>query len=538
MAINSVRDVGSQGITRDLKPALVPSRFWTDGRNIRFRNMRVEGMGGCVSVLPSTVTGLLNVGLIASPLTKFFIYSTGAKLFSFDGLTTHDITRAVGGDYSDDADTQFDFLSFNGFGIFNQVNDLPQLWDASAGSNDCVDLTNWNTLWRTKKMRNFKGFLFAMGMEESGTQFPHKLRWSTPAEAGAVPSSWDDADPTNLAGSFDFPDTKRGELVDGLELGDNFYIYKEGSIWEFQFVGGDEVFTRELIVNDVGLRVPRSLVELPTMQGKRVHFFAGDDNFYVMDGLTVTPVFEDVFRREIVALRGENYQKRAFSVVNYRESELWFCIPQAGDDYCTLAFVMNYQNMTYTVRELSGAGNITAGIGFDSSSISEEDDIDFDDDTFFSDGTGFATTTIIPNQSAIVEASPVREQIYYLDRGPLDYDGVSAYPRYVTRESLATTKVDPRNVEAEVVDYNARKVIDHIVPKLYGGSVELTIGVQEQENVAISYLAPEVIRKDEFRHHFPQPVSARFHTFMFKNVGTEDFILGGFDYNVNVLGEF
>lgn len=535
---NTVKNIGIAGIVRDIKPQQLPSGFWTDGRNIRFDRQRCYGMGGVVPLFDTAVENLLNVGLVSSAITKFILYTNGTEVFSYDGTTTHNITRVSGGDYGEIADNLFMIDSFNGLGLLNNGIDIPQLWNPSLGSNKLVALSNWNSDWTTQALCQFKSFLIALNMTEGVNVYPHKMRWSSPAEAGAVPGSWDDSDPTELAGSFSFPDTKYGELVAGLELQNRFFIYKEGSIWAMNFIGGNDVFSIDPFMKNIGLAVKKSLVEVPFFPNRSsVHFFAGDENFFINNGSGIEPVFEDVFRREILKLRGEHYKKRAFSVIHPQFSELWFCIPQEGDDFCTVAFVLNYKNMTYTIRDLPGTSNIVSGMGLDTEGDIDTTGLSFSDLTYFGDGSGFYNETTIPGKTVFLESVPGLEQLYYLDRGVLNYDG-EPYPRYVLRESLSCIKNDYRNPEANIEDYSVRKLVSSVVPKVYTGRAQLTIGVQEQENVAISWLDTEILPVDEFRHNLAEPVSGRFISFRFDSLGDEPFEVGGFDYEVDLLGEF
>lgn len=530
---NTVHNLGTAGIVKDIKPQLLPPEFWTDGRNVRFQQNRVTAQGGVL--LGREKTGVINAGLIASPTKNYIIYTNGEDVFSWDGTTEFEITKSAT-TYNEDLDNLFEILSFNGFGILNNGIDIPQLWDPSVGSNLLVNLTNWDTDWTAKVIRPFKAFLIALNMTDGVDEQPHKMRWSTPAVPGAVPSSWVAA-PDNEAGEFDFPDTNKGVLVSGLEMGDRFYVYKEGSIWGFTY-GGSTILSRNQIVDNVGLFVKRSLVNIPfTKAGQKLQFFVGDDNFYVMNGLTVVPVFENVFKNEILALVDKtNWRDRAFSVVNYRAQEVWFCIPQTGEDYATLAFCFNFANETYAIRELSGASTIISGIGFDSLAGSTQQDLPYSDQTFFSDNTGFFNTEVIPGKSVVLETAPLSNKLFYLDIGELDYDQTNEMPAYVERQAVPTTKNDTRNEKADIVDYRRKTVVHNITGKFYEGSAGLIIGTQENENDSVFYLPEHVLPTDDFKYDLPVPITTRFHTFRFFKLPGQKFALGGYDYECSKLG--
>ena len=537
MARNTVKEVGTMGILRDVKPHLLPSRVWSDGRNIRFNKNKVFRMGGVEEVLPATVTGLLNTGLATSATAKYLLYTTGAKCFSYDGISQVDITRAFGGDYSEDADHLFNIQMFNGLTLFNNGVDIPQQW-LPGGTME--NLINWDVTWTAKQMTSYKSILFALNMGEGVNLYPHRLRWSSPADPGALPSTWDAADPTNEAGIIDFSDTEAGVLVAAQELGDRLYVYKEGAIWVMNYIGGAALFSRVLLVRNIGLSVPRSLVTLPSLSQASVghQFFAGDENFYTMDGIRTTPIFEEVFRREILKLVDQtNYKSRSFSVVNYRENELWFCVPEAGADFCTLAFCLNYQNNSYSIRELSGVSKIVSGIGIDVASGVAQADIPFDDETLFDDETGFDDTVATLSKSVIIEASPGREQLFYSDIGTKDYDGAPQLS-YIERVGLTTIKNDYRNPEADVQQYEVRKLVTAIIPKLYAGATQMFVGVQEKDVDVVTWTNVGTADGSKYRYNLGLPLSGRFLSFKFESIGDDAMELGGFDYELNVLGEY
>lgn len=536
MARNIVQGVGSAGINRDVKPQFLPSQVWSDGRNIRFEKDKCFGMGGVSKILASPVTNLLNVGIATSATTKFLLYTIGTKVYSYDGVTTTDITRTVGGNYSETIDDLFQIQMYNGLCLLNNSIDIPQQWGFTGA---LTALTNWNTNWTCGSLRPFKSLLIAMNMVETATLRPHRLRWSDPADPGAVPSSWDETDPTKEAGILDFADTEKGYIVDGLELGDRFYVYKQGSIWSMNYVGGTTTFARNNIANNVGLHVKRSLVEIPTSkQGLRYHFFASNNGFYVMDGQKVTPVFEDVFKRDIAKIIDtDNYLNRSFSVINQKNNEVWFCVPEDGEEYATKAYCMNYLNNTYTIRDLSGASNIVSGISYSSTAGTIIEPLLFSDGTSFSDTSGFSNTEITPSEVSIIEASPVLDNLYFVDTGVKNYD-LTDYPVYVERVSLPTIKNDTRNPEAEVQDYSSRKMVSTVIPKLYGGKVKLQVGRQELENDSITWSSEFIVSNTKYKHDLNKPISGRFLSFRFLSYADEAFCLAGFDYELNVLGEF
>lgn len=536
MARNIVHGVGTAGIVKDTKPELLPHNVWSDGRNVRFESNKFERMGGVVDFLDTDLPGLLSCGFVNSPTENFILYSTGGEVYSYDGVTTSEITKAAT-TYNETFTHVFDIQSFNGFGLLNQVGDVPQLWDPSDGTNLLVNLPNWDTDWRCYYLRQFKSFLIALNIIDGTDLYPHKMKWSAPAGPGAVPSTWDASDPTNEAGEFDFADTQHGELTGGLELGEQFLVYKQRAIWTFSYVGGIDILSRTPLVKGVGLYVPRSLVEIPNYKGERtVHFFAGEHNFYITDGVSVTPVFEEVFTEYVSDVASfTRYVLGAYSVVYPTQNEVWFCVPQQGDTYATIAFVMNYVNGTYTIRTLSGASNIVSGYGAEYSAAIPAD-LPYSDGTHFSDETGFENFETGKPINVLLEASGVNERLYHLDYGTADYDG-GFFEAYLERTGLPTVQTDPRRPESTILDYDRRKLINWFTTKLFdGSSAAVEVGAQEVENADVYWIDPIVVDTSITRQYLPDPLSGRLMAFRVSSVGDEPFKVGGLDYNVELLG--
>lgn len=538
MARNQVVNIGTAGIVKDIKPHLLPAEVWTDGRNVRFESQKCVGMGGVAKVLAANVTGLLNCGLVIGVSDKQYLYTNGTQVFKYapPGPAVN-ISRLVGGVYSETADNLFDIAMYNGYALFNNGIDLPQVWNPASAN--LVDLPNWDTSWKTSRLKNFKGILIAIGMVEGSTVYTQRIRWSHPAEAGFVPSSWDAASADFDAGIFDFPDTDTGDLVNGAVLGERFYVYKERAIHALTYVGGQNIFNRNLVTDQVGLAVPRSLAAIPTTKaGVPYHFFADGEGFYLMDGLKAQPFFREVFRNEILKIvNPDTYRKRSFSVVHPREQELWFCVPEAGANYATIAFCFNYATNTYGIRELSGASNIVSGIGINFAVAGVVETVDFSDATVFSDDVGFESTSFTEGKELLLEASPVLTNLFAVDQGTLDYD-LAPYPRYIEKVSLAAIKNDPRNYAATIQDYMRRKLCTAVITKLYNGSSCLIrVGAQETDRDPITW-GTELPTSIHYRQDLPEPISGRFLSFRFSSQGQEPFELGGFDYELDVLGEF
>lgn len=531
MAKRLVSSVGTKGIIYDTPAIYLPPSYWSDGRNVRFVDGKVSQMRG-VTAAELDLANVAWVELFNNGVAKYYVYSDLDKIYAYDGSTEADITRASGGDYNSTLDSLFDLENFNGLGIINNGIDIPQLWAPTTVGTQLVNLTNWDTDDRAGTIVAFKNFLVALDVLKTADRFSNMVKWSHSAEPGAVPSSWDHTDPTLDAGEFSLSDTAYGSIINGRMLGNNLVIYKEGSIWLMSFVGGIKIFDVQPIPKKVGLRLRRSLCSLPPTRGmSETHFFADEDSFYIFNGVTPEPIFEQIFKKEIHALADPTYFSRSFSVLHKRENEVWFCIPELGSQVCTLAFVWNYRNDTYTMRELSGTLSIASGLSF-FADVTAIFDLPHSDETLFDDEVGYFLENQLPSNWVTLEASYTLGELFYNDIGEFGYDGETYWSCYITRESLGIVAQD-RNGEPEV-DYNVRKLVTTIVPKLTG-TVNCYVGVQETDRDAIAWSAA-MTTTNEYKVDLPEPISGRLISFKYESIPGVTFTLGGFDYELDLLG--
>lgn len=527
-----VGNIAAGGIVRDLKPQELPVAAWSNGRNVRFTKRGVSKMGGVRPVFEGGKTGLLWANFATGVSTQPLMYATATQLRATNFSSDVDISRVSGGAYGATADFLWDSSMFNGFVLLNNQTDIPQSWNPNSLSNKALNLAAWDATWRARKLVGFKNFIVALAVTKGSTFFGNMVKWSTLAEPGALPTTWDPAEPSELAGEASLADTEFGHIVTAAKLRDQLSIYKDKSIWSMAFVGGTDVFAVEQRATGVGVALPRSLATVPITKSNAVHFFADDENFFVHDGLSAPePIFDGIFKDEFLKLVDKTYMLRSFSVVNWPQMELWFCFPERGETSATLAFVWNYRDNTYSIRELGGCLAIASGLSA-STTFSTEVDVPFSDAMLFSAGVGFSGQEVLPNRFSLIEASSKRAQAYQLDAGIDGYTGT--FNAWVERQAAPS-----RPTRADFyVDYETRKLVRAMVVKLLEGTIAVQVGVSETDRVEPTWgplLYPPI---DHYKLDLPEPVSGRFVSFRFLSEGGNQFILAGYDYDFELLGEF
>jgi hypothetical protein len=228
------------GFVNDASPEDLPPAAFSYVRNARFSHLGVDTFEGESSIFSTPTVTPLWYKFFPPPATPLLVYGNLTKMYAYDGTTHTEITR-VASNYAGNAAERWQGEVFQGVGIFNNVLDVPQHWSSFATGTKLIDLANWPANYKCRTLRPFKNFLFAMHPYESGVAKPYRVRWSHPAAPGTIPTSWDISDATKDAREVDLATTP-GIIHDGLELGDQFIVYKEDSAYAFSYIGPPFIF--------------------------------------------------------------------------------------------------------------------------------------------------------------------------------------------------------------------------------------------------------------------------------------------------------
>jgi hypothetical protein len=241
--------------------------------------------------------------------------------------------------------------------------DPPQFWATAGGvyatATKLVELSNWEaSADLCKSIKSFKTFLIALNMDRSTVPYPKLVKWSNEAASHAPPTSWDEADATKDAGEYELADTP-GDIIDGLQLGESFMIYKDDAIYIMNYIGTPFIFSFRLLSPTVGILAKNCVSEF-----SGGHFFFGKTNIYLNNGQTISPLLTDRMRREVFEnLDGDNF-KRSFTVADYNRNEMLACYPAGGYTYPNRAVIWNWNTNTLTIRDLPNPSSMGFGVAF------------------------------------------------------------------------------------------------------------------------------------------------------------------------------
>lgn len=472
-----INDLGSIGVIVDTPPHLIPPEAFTQALNCRVVDGGLESLLGWEQIFGTPGVAPHFAVPIRTSAATFWLYVSLTKAYGYDGTTHTDVTRAAG-DYTGSETREWNGTLLANIPILNNGIDIPQFWSTIALGTKLANLTNWPATTRAKVIRAFGPFLMAFNITKAGSNFPHMIKWSHPADPGTIPASWDETDPTRDAGEFELPDVNSGLLLDGLPLGEIMYAYKESSIWKVRFVGGSDIFSpgQAAWLTTTGILAPRCVTI--TGDGKR-HVFASQDDILWHDGNQVKSLLTERRKKEIFnAIDTTNYIN-CFMFTNPNANEVWFCYPTSGNTHPNKAVIFNYARGG-DQWPITDADGITFRNGVIGNVQGAGDERWSDGSDLWSDDTGPWSTLA---RRRVILCGTNATKFYNLDKGATR-DGTS-FTSTLQRLSLAVTG-KKRNGEW-IVDFDQMKMADRIWLKARGGPISVRMGVQQSVEGAVTW---------------------------------------------------
>lgn len=522
-----IHEVGRYGVVKDIPAHQLPPEAWSDSRNVRFHERKAEKMLGHENVFGTPVVVPYWAMSAGSAIDVFWMYASLTKMYGTDGTTHADITRAAGGDYGTLENYLWQGGVLGGIPVITNGVDVPQQWATVGLGTPLTALSNWPATALCKIIRPFKNFLIALNITKSGTEYPHLAKWSHPAVVGAVPSSWDETDETLDAGEVELSDAQAGIILDGMTLGDTFLIYKENSTWGMQFVGGNSIMRFFPLFELSGILAGGCVT---SFQNGRRHFVATGEDVIVTNGQELESVID---KREKHFLRtnldSTNY-RRSFVVANPAQDEVWFCFPETGATWPSIALVWHSRDGVLGFRELPGeiphiALGPIPGVG---SNVTWDLDTEmWDDDT-----TLWNEQSFIAFQQRLLQSNQAQTRLQKLD-STNQFNAVNM-TAYLERTGLAMVGKDREgNWKA---DFSHRKLVKRIWPKMEGGPVDVLIGYQEEWGDTVTWATAQSFDPAS-QHYLDFSVNGRLIAVRFESDANVEWELHGYDLEIEILGE-
>jgi len=359
-------NIAALGLHQDVAPNDAPATpvgagsplfAWSGGGNMRFREGYAEKFLGHNA--PHGVPTVTPYGVFFTNTNAgvYEVYTGLAKIYAVTDTVHSNITRALG-DYTAAATNKWNGCTLSDILIVNNGVDDPQFWAGAVGT-PMAKLTNWPATTKCKVIRSFEGALVALNVTEGATNYKSMVRVSTSADPGTLPASWDYTSATNdsvrVEGKLsETPDA----IVDGLQLGNQFMIYKDNSTYRMWLTGGEFVYDFANVSREFGALAANCVADFP---GGHAVFSDGD---LVINGGQGDPrsIVDQRWRRWLFNNLDSDNRAKCFAVTNKHTREVWFCFPTVGSTWCNQALVWNYNENTFGVRDLPNLAHAGAGV--------------------------------------------------------------------------------------------------------------------------------------------------------------------------------
>lgn len=446
--------LGAGGLIEDVKPYDLPPNIFSDTLNVEFDNYVIKPMVKEVEVfdpLPETREPIAFIQAFVGG--NIFVYLAACEdsvwLWYMD--TWYDVTPAGFND-----SLEWNLFTFNGYVILHSPNNYPFYLNPFDFHKPLEVIPSWPEAYFSQYLFGYSGFLIGLGLTSSDGYFDKQIVfWSNIAEIGQLPADFAFSDPTSRAGFVTLEDSE--SFIAAKELQNFYVIYREKSIYNIRFIGGNSVFAFERKVRNTSLLNRLSVVEFDNL-----HFFIGKDNFFVYDGFTAQPIGEG-------RVTNTFFKTAKLSLVQVQlDADLQRIFIYYGlqaDTKCTFAYIMPYKIGLFFKREVNGGQAFSAGyvpasynaIAWEDLTVSWNDwqdtwEIIYDDD----------------RNSKLLWMSG--NQAYFI---PNSGEYLNAYAR---RLDVALTAQDQAGVMT--VNRSLRKLVKKVWPELNIGSLNVRFGTK------------------------------------------------------------
>lgn len=349
-----MRNLSEFGIVTDIDPYNLPPSAYSGGVNVRFAEgglQRAPVFRNVDSLAEDAPRYLFNTATASGFDTLILGYLNG-KLSTWGSGTEADVS--ISGYTPSTSEAAFTHVAIGNVVYVNREDRVP--WFRLPTDATFTALSNWNSGWRAKSIRACGGALVALGVTKSSVEYPTMVKTSEFATYGAVPTTWDETDPTNNA-TENVINEMDGPIIDGWPLGDSLYIFGRNETWQMQPDGSGNVFSYTRRFKDAGLINTNCVVEVDSK-----HYVFGTNDIWMHDGTSKASICTNRVRNFIFRGLNTAESRRFFVRHNPTLKEIYFCyvsgdrfVGFTGGTGCNRAAVFNYsqsQTGTWTFYDL------------------------------------------------------------------------------------------------------------------------------------------------------------------------------------------
>lgn len=520
-----IEEVNRYGVLKESPLYKLPPPAWSAGTNVRIVNQGIGAFGlGWASILGTPSAAPQFVMPVKDGSQTWWLYMSATKGWVYGSSTHAEITRATG-DYTASLPQNWQGTILGGIPIINNGLDIPQYWPSYALATDLANLLNWPTTLRAKIIRAIGPYLMAANLSDTGSIFPHRVRWSHPADPGSLPVSWDHTDATKDSRQVDIPDTDSGLITEMMALKEAMYVYKESRIDRFRPNGGRTVFSRDTLSEKAGCLTHRCVAVSGNGQ---YHLSLSVDDLVSHDGVRVRGLLTNRWKRTLFNNISESSLQACFMFPVPAFNEIVFMYPEAGFTKANRGLVWNYadnEGGAFTELEIPD-GVVAAALG---------DLENQDTETWAALTNTWAETTQPWNTAArrkVVLADETNTKFYQFDSS-VKRDGV-AFTSTLQRTGLPIAGIDDQG--GAVVDFTSKKMFTRIWPKIEGSPVSMRVGFQELVDGPVQWSTAETFNPATDTYVDLGPITGRAMALEISSTG--QWLLNGYTVDVHPAGEY
>jgi hypothetical protein len=513
MAYIPLRQIGSGGLVTDQDPYDLELTQFPSGNNVSFHEGRLGKSLGhsektTTPVAPTHVQGWLYAG------SNTLVIGSLQKLYRFDGSTMSNVTKTSDStNYSNSPRWQSEQLGVAM--MFNNGAQAPQYM--LPNGTRFADLPAWPSGVITSNIKPYKSFLIMAGYEQGSNKYPYTVRWSDAYDPTSVPTDYNIASTTNLAGE-NVLSGNNGELVDQLTLNNTQIIYAERGVFAMDFVGAPFVFSFREVFADDGI-INRGAVA--SFFNK--HLVVGHNDIYIHDGNQKRSIVDKRVRQTFFNAVADTRSVYCQTINDRSEVMICYADSDAADSQtANRALVYNWAQDAFTFIDLPNLRALAV-----SEALNPEGGWDDAAGTWgqSSDFWSNASLTTEASSLTIFGAGYQASRIYELNK-------THGAAGNAVNSFVEATKIDLDSVIQKAT--NNIKQINGIMPQIEGqGSVNISVGVSNspQDGVAWQSTTQYNIETD---HKIDVRASGRYFALRIESQSASDYWrVTGLDIDIN-----
>ena len=305
-------------------------------------------------------------------------------------------------------------------------------------------------------------------------------------------------------------------------------IYKHNSVWGMQFIGGQSTMRLYQILSGIGALGSHCVAAVN--QGRQHLFATGSDDLIVFDGQNPESILEKKWKKYLSKNVDDFAKARSFVFAIERNTEAWFCYAEKGHLFPNMALIWNWRDNTISQKAFD-TDIAFAAIG----PIDNIGDVwDADTATWDSDTSAWDALNFDPKTLSILGAFPVSStgQLSKLDASQQN-NGVD-YSASVARTDIALIGQD-RISGTFKADFENRKLMKRIWPRVEGAAVQVSVGSQETLGGGVDWSDSQTFTPgvDTYLDFL---VNGRLIAVKFESSIAGTWILDGYDMEIEPLG--